>query len=203
MPITISSSDSSMRPSIPRRTSSKPDSGLCTSGITARMESTTRARADQTSAPGRLADRAADEAQQIKNRNAQGEDKPMGSRLALVAIYNGLVGAFLLAGVATHKLSRVITKDRVTSPLRAPFTEFEEEGGPGEIEEEPRGRGLRRAIGELLVCPFCLGQWVATAILAGLAVAPRTTRFVCSIFAVVAIGDFLQIFYKGSEEKLL
>jgi hypothetical protein len=178
------------------------------------MESTTRARADQTSAPERLADRAASEAQQIKDRNAQGEEKPMGSRLALVAIYNGLVGAFLLArsrsgrslperigvgdlllaGVATHKLSRVITKDRVTSPLRAPFTEFEEEGGPGEIEEKPRGRGLRRAIGELLVCPFCL---------AGLAVAPRTTRFVCSIFAVVAIGDFLQIFYKGSEEKLL
>ena len=187
------------------------------------MESTTQARVDQTSAPERPADRAADEAQQTKNQYAQGEDKPMGSRLALVAIYNGLVGAFLLArsrsgrflperigvgdlllaGVATHKLSRVITKDRVTSPLRAPFTEFEEEGGPGEIEEKPRGRGLRRAIGELLVCPFCLGQWVATVILAGLAVAPRTTRFVCSIFAVVAIGDFLQIFYKGSEEKLL
>jgi hypothetical protein len=187
------------------------------------MESTTRARVDQTSAPERLADRAADEAQQIKNQYAQGEDKPMGSRLALVAIYNGLVAAFLLArsrsgrslperigvgdlllaGVATHKLSRVIAKDRVTSPLRAPFTEFEKEGGPGEIEEKPRGRGVRRAIGELLVCPFCLGQWVATAILAGLAVAPRTTRFVCSIFAVVAIGDFLQIFYKGSEEKLL
>jgi Protein of unknown function (DUF1360) len=75
----------------------------------------------------------------------------MGSHLALVVAYNGLVGAFLaararagkgfperigigdllLAGVATHKLSRVIAKDRVTAPLRAPFTEFEGEGGPG------------------------------------------------------------------------
>jgi hypothetical protein len=71
------------------------------------------------------------------------------------------------------------------------------------VEEKPRGRGVRRAIGELLVCPFCLGQWVATGILAALAVAPRATRFVCSIFAAVTISDFLQIFYKGSEEKLL
>ena len=141
----------------------------------------------------------------------------------LVALYNGLVGSFLLwrarsgrgfperigirdvllAGVATHKLSRVIAKDRVTDPLRAPFTEFQGEGGPGEVEETPRGTGVRRAIGELLVCPFCLGQWIATALLAGLAVVPRATRLVCSIFAAVTIGDFLQVLYKGSEEKLL
>jgi Protein of unknown function (DUF1360) len=186
------------------------------------MESTTRARADQTSAPERLADRAASEAQQIKDRNAQGEEKPMGSRLALVAIYNGLVGAFLLArsrsgrslperigvgdlllaGVATHKLSRVITKDRVTSPLRAPFTEFEEEGGPGEIEEKPRGRGLRRAIGELLVCPYCVGLWISAAFTAGLLVAPRFTRWFAAVLAALFGADVLQIAYKKAENTL-
>jgi hypothetical protein len=159
----------------------------------------------------------------LKETYAHGEDKPLGSHLTLVVIYNALVGSFLLwrarsgkgfpkniatgdlllAGVATHKLARVVSKDRVTAPLRAPFTEFEGEGGPGEVEESPRGSGMRRAIGELLICPFCLGQWVATAALAGFAVAPRVTRFVCSIFAAVTIADFLQIFYKGSEEKLL
>ena len=74
--------------------------------------------------------------------------------------------------MATHKASRLIAKDRVTAPLRAPFTEFDQEGGPGEVEESPRGAGMRRAIGELLVCPFCLAQWIATAALAGLAVVP-------------------------------
>jgi len=113
------------------------------------------------------------------------------------------VGDLILAGVATHKISRVIAKDRVTTPLRAPFTEFQEEGGPAEVEEIPRGSGMRRAIGELLVCPFCMGQWVATGLLAGLVVIPRATRFVCSIFAALTISDFLQIVYKGSEEKLL
>ncbi|MGE5746933.1 MAG: DUF1360 domain-containing protein [Solirubrobacterales bacterium] len=180
--------------------------------------SETRAAADA-NAPERLAAQAAE----VKRRYAHGEDKPLGSHLALVVLYNGLVGAFfawrrrsgkgfpkqigagdlVLAGVATHKLSRLITKDRVTAPLRAPFTEFQEEGGPGEVEEKPRGRGMRRAIGELLVCPFCLAQWVATALLAGLIVIPRTTRFICSIFAAVTISDFLQIVYRGSEEKLL
>jgi len=165
----------------------------------------------------------AQKASEIKRQYAPGEDKPLGSHLVLVVIYNALIGAFFawrlrsgkgfpekigagdlaLAGIATHKISRLIAKDRVTGPLRAPFTEFEGEGGPGEVEESPRGSGMRRAIGELLVCPFCLGQWVATAALAGFAVVPRFTRFVCSIFAAVTISDFLQIFYKGSEEKLL
>jgi hypothetical protein len=186
------------------------------------MEASTRNRARETQ-PERFARKASAKAQEIKQVYAHGEDKPLGSHLALVVVYNALAGAFLafrarsgkglperirvgdllLAGVATHKLSRVIAKDRVTGPIRAPFTEFEGEGGPGEIEEKPRGSGLRRAIGELLVCPFCLAQWVATAVLTGLATVPRATRFVCSIFAAVTISDFLQIAYKGSEEKLL
>jgi hypothetical protein len=166
----------------------------------------------------------ADKASEIKREYAHGEDKPMGSHLILVVIYNAIVGTFLaarwrsgkgfptrigaadllLAGVATHKVSRVIAKDRVTAPLRAPFTEFQEEGGPGEVEEKPRQvGGMRQAIGELLVCPFCLAQWIATAALAGFATVPRTTRFVCSIFAAVTISDFLQILYKGSEERFL
>jgi hypothetical protein len=33
------------------------------------------------------------------------------------------LGDLLLLGVATHKLARLLSKDRVTSPLRAPFTE--------------------------------------------------------------------------------
>ncbi len=184
------------------------------------MEAAARDRSDGTTGPEQLAEKAAE----IKREYAHGEDKPLGAHLILIVVYNALVAAFLaarvrsgkgfpkriapddllLAGVATHKVSRVITKDRVTTPLRAPFTEFEGEGGPGEVEEKPRQvGGMRQAIGELLVCPFCIGQWIATAALAGFATVPRATRFICSIFATVTISDFLQIAYKGSEEKLL
>ena len=110
-------------------------------------------------------------------------------------------GDVLLIGVASHKLSRVITKDKITSFLRAPFTEFQEPGAPGEVEERARGRGLRRAVGELLICPYCIGLWLAAGMHMGLVYAPRTTRTVASTFTALTISDFLQIAYKAAEEK--
>src|SRR4051794_35485485 len=118
------------------------------------MEAATDTR-DQSTPRGRLAEKASE----IKQQYVPGEGKPVGGHLVLMVIYNALAGAFLLArarsgkgfperigagdlllaGVATHKLSRVITKDRITGPLRAPFTERQEEGGPAEVEDTPRG----------------------------------------------------------------
>ena len=110
-------------------------------------------------------------------------------------------GELLLVGTASHKVSRLLAKDKVTSPLRAPFTELEGKGGPAELEESSRGSGLRKAIGELLICPFCLGLWVVAAFSVGLVFAPRVTRFVASLFSALTISDFFQIAYKAAEEK--
>jgi hypothetical protein len=110
-------------------------------------------------------------------------------------------GQLLLIGTASHKLSRLLSKDKVTSPLRAPFTELEGKGGPAELEERSRGTGARKAIGELLICPFCLGLWVIAGFSVGLLFAPRVTRFIASLFAALTISDFLQIAYKAAEEK--
>jgi len=107
----------------------------------------------------------------------------------------------LTIGVASHKLSRLIAKDKVTSPLRAPFTTLEGEGGPAELSESPRGSGARKAIGDMLVCPYCLGLWVVAAFSIGLLFAPRLTRFVAAAFSALTISDFLQIAYKAAEEK--
>lgn len=108
----------------------------------------------------------------------------------------------LLVGVATHKLSRVIAKDKVTSFLRAPFTRFQESSGHGEVEEEPCGHGLRLAIGELLVCPYCLAQWVGTGLSVGLVGAPRLTRLLSTVFVVHTVSDFLQAAYRAAEDRL-
>jgi hypothetical protein len=59
----------------------------------------------------------------------------------------------VMVGTATHKISRTITKERVTSFIRAPFVRYQEAAGFGELDEQPRGRGLRLATGELLACP--------------------------------------------------
>lgn len=144
-----------------------------------------------------------------------GADRPLGGYLALLGGYVGgsavlalagrLTGRRLpdrlssydlaLLGVATHRLSRTIAKDPITSPLRAPFTQFDGTSAAGELSEQVRGDGFRHSAGELLACPMCLAQWVASALAAGLIFAPRQTRLVMAVLSAVASADFLQYVY--------
>ncbi len=152
---------------------------------------------------------------------APGQEPPLGSYAILAGVYGGAlmsallalrarrhelpervtVGDLLLVGVATHKLSRLVAKDRVTSFIRAPFTQFQGPGGQGEVEEQPRGQGVRLAVGELLVCPYCLAQWVATALTLGLVGAPRLTRTLSAVFVAHTVSDFLQVAYRAAEDR--
>ena len=102
-----------------------------------------------------------------------------------------------LLGMAAHKMSMVGSQDAITSPLRAPFTELQEKQSPKNVDEKPRGEGLRRSIGELITCHFCVGQWVASFFTYGLVFAPAVTRLVASIFAIVALSDHLHQTYKA------
>jgi Protein of unknown function (DUF1360) len=140
------------------------------------------------------------------------EHKPLLGYAALTAAFNGAAAAyvvgfrrsgrqlperlpagdFVLMAAATQKLSRLLAKDRVTSFLRSPFTRYTGDAGPSEVSEEPRGHGLRLAVGELLVCPYCVGQWVAAGFAGGYAVDSRATRHVAGMFALLAASDFLQ-----------
>jgi Protein of unknown function (DUF1360) len=110
-------------------------------------------------------------------------------------------GDVVLIGTASYKLSRLVAKKKVTAFVRAPFTELEGKGGPAELDEKPRGTGLRRAVGELLVCPYCLGLWASGGFHAGLLFAPRATRFSASVLTAMAVSDFLQIAYKAAEKR--
>jgi hypothetical protein len=150
------------------------------------------------------------------------QERPLGGYATLTGLFLTLCGAFAawlrmsgrelpervvpsdlaLLAVATHKASRLIAKDRVTSTVRAPFTSFERDAGPGEVDEAARGHGLRRAIGELLICPYCLGLWLSAAFLGGLIVCPRPTRWVASALVVVTGADVLHIAYKKAEDRL-
>jgi hypothetical protein len=145
---------------------------------------------------------------------SDGADRPLRGYLQLMSVYAGgtLSGAAaaVLTGhraarlspwdvtqlvIATHKVARLIAKDPVTSPLRAPFTRYEGLSAPGELHEEVRGDGLRHSVGELLTCPMCLAQWVATGFSLGLVFAPGVTRQVLATFTAIAGADFLQHAY--------
>ena len=106
-----------------------------------------------------------------------------------------------LLGVATHKLSRVIAKDRITGILRAPFVSYIKSAGHGEVEEEPRGRGIQRGIGQLISCPYCMAPWCATALAFGFIFAPKVARFFAGILTTVAASDFLHRAYSATADK--
>ncbi len=158
------------------------------------------------------------EAASLPAASAPATDVPLLGYAALVTAYAVGLGGFLavasdrlparlpwrdvaLLAVATHKLSRTITLDWVTAPFRAPFTTLQESTGAGEVREKSRGRGLRRALGDLLTCPWCIGPWVATALGAAFVWKPRPTRFVTTIFAAVAASDFLHHAYTAAKRS--
>jgi uncharacterized protein DUF1360 len=149
------------------------------------------------------------------------DDRPLGGYVVVMAVFAAIVsgaaglafatGRRLPAGVGpwdvlllaagTHKLSRTLTKDAVTSPLRAPFTRYQETGGPAEVMEEVRHQsGLRHSIGELISCPFCLDVWIATGFTIGLVFAPRLTRLIATTLTAVTGADFLQLLYAKAQE---
>jgi len=107
----------------------------------------------------------------------------------------------LLIGTASHKISRLVAKDKITTFVRAPFTEYQGRGGPAEVEERSRDGEVRGAIGELLICPYCLGLWSAGAFHVGLLFAPRATRVIASTLTALTLSDFLQIAYKAAENR--
>lgn len=148
------------------------------------------------------------------------QHRPLAGYGTVIALFNGLLAAGLVVGhrrnrlperfraddlvllsVASYKLSRLITKSRVASAVRAPFTRFQGDSGHGEVDEAARGSGLQRSIGELLVCPGCMGQWVSAGFLAGSVAAPRETRAVAALFSVYAMADGLQLLHVSIRDQ--
>ncbi len=99
----------------------------------------------------------------------------------------------VLIAVAAFKLSRLVTKDKVTGFVRAPFTQWVEEGDGAEVNERPRGDGVRYAIGELLTCPFCCTQWTTTALGVAWLHSPKATRALMTLLTASAAADVLHV----------
>src|SRR3954452_11273713 len=163
-------------------------------------------------------------AQRQEREYTPGADRPLAGDLGAMGVYLGAVtagiaavrasgrplpdripvGDGLLLTVATFRLARRLAKDPVTSPLPAPFTQFQGPSGHAEIAEEVREHGgIKHAVGELLTCPFCLAQWVGTALVFGYVTAPRATRLAALTMTTVAGSDVLQFLYDGIQNGAL
>ena len=140
------------------------------------------------------------------------------SYLALVAAYLGSVltlgfvssrrgrvphrlgaGDVAYLAAATHKLSRLLTRERVTLPLREPFTD--PVPGRSPLQRRPKPEGIRRAVGELVTCPFCISVWIATGLAGGMLVAPRATRLATATLTAMEGSDALQYAFTALERR--
>jgi len=101
----------------------------------------------------------------------------------------------LLTATAVFRLSRLLSKGSVTSPLRAPFTRYESATGPAEVSESPRGGGIRSTAGELVTCPFCMSVWLTTTFAGAQLLWPGATRAVTGGLTALAVADTMQLGY--------
>lgn len=130
-------------------------------------------------------------------------EAPTGARdyLALNIAWGGAVAGLLrgssgtappgaelpVLGLAAFTLSKAVAKEKIGAWAREPVVHHTSDG-----ERQPRGRGLRYAVGELVTCSRCLGTWSSLG-LVGLRVArPREGQIVASVLAAAALNDFLQ-----------
>ncbi len=146
------------------------------------------------------------------------EPLPLEGYAALLAVYGaGLAGILawaarnertlqdisftdlLALGVGSHKLARMISKDRVVTVLRQPFTEYDGTDGalPGEASESARrDRGsFVQAVGELLSCPYCTTTWAATALFGTYLADNKLGRTLGSFLSTLSLADMMQSFY--------
>jgi hypothetical protein len=105
----------------------------------------------------------------------------------------------VLLGLATYRTGHLIVYDKVTGPLRAPFTKITDDAsGVGKTVTSQSKPGIMRALGELLSCPICIGTWVAAGLVYGLALVPRITRPFLYMHSAVGIAELLH----AAEEAL-
>ena len=91
---------------------------------------------------------------------------------------------------ATFALSKVIAREKIGSWMREPFVE--DPSGA----RKPRGRRLRRAIGELVTCTRCVGAWSALGVVGLRLASPESGRIVTNVLAASAANDWLQAGFK-------
>jgi hypothetical protein len=106
---------------------------------------------------------------------------------------------YLMLAMATFRLTELISEEKVAKVIRAPFCEerlVEQPDGTQVMEEVPRGTGLRRTCGEMLLCPWCTGVWIATLLTFFRLMLPFEGRILVLVFAVAAGGLLFQILVK-------
>jgi hypothetical protein len=147
----------------------------------------------------------------VAGMNGEGETTA-GDYAALNALWLSLAGGVIAASrgraskdpiknrelipmaAATFALSKAVARERIGTWVREPFVD-QSEG------QKPKGRGMRRAIGELVTCTRCVGTWSALGVVGLRVLNPEAGKTVSVILASSAANDWLQAGFKLLTEQ--
>jgi len=96
-----------------------------------------------------------------------------------------------MLGFASYRLGHLISFDKVTEPLRLPFTETKMDDFGAAMTVEARGEGVQRALGELVSCPICSGTWAAAALVYLVNLFPGPGRVLITMLGAIGMGEVL------------
>jgi hypothetical protein len=98
---------------------------------------------------------------------------------------------FVLFGLATFRLGRLVAFDRVMEPLRSPVARTVQDLTGAGNTVEPKGEGGQQAIGQLITCPICVGTWIAAGMVYALIWYPEITRLFIWMTGAVGLAEIL------------
>ncbi|TSB46093.1 DUF1360 domain-containing protein [Alkalicoccobacillus porphyridii] len=102
--------------------------------------------------------------------------------------------AWLVLILAAFRLTRLLVYDEITSWVRQPFVETKEEvvDGQSVYYLEPSGKGLRRWMGKLLSCHWCMGVWTTSFLYGGWLLWPGVFIYLAHILALAGAAAIIE-----------
>jgi len=90
--------------------------------------------------------------------------------------------------LATFALADTVVKEKVSTWIRQPFVVEDDEHHP----LAPKGRGMQRALGELLTCTRCAGTWSALVLVGLRTASPVAGGAATNVLALAGANDLMQ-----------
>jgi hypothetical protein len=100
---------------------------------------------------------------------------------------------FALLALATFRMARTLSFNEIAEPLRSPFTVTIPDSckAGSNVHPKPGSRGIIYAVGSLLACPICTGQWSALILYASLVLVYNIGIKLVMILALAGASEIL------------
>ncbi|WP_280769239.1 DUF1360 domain-containing protein [Salipaludibacillus daqingensis] len=102
---------------------------------------------------------------------------------------------FILIGLSVFRLTHLFLYDKITESLRTRLLmeqNIVDEDGNEDWNYIPKGEGIKKFIGELFVCHWCMSVWISAGMLGGYLLFPQIFIIIIYLFAIAAFAVIIE-----------